>query len=137
MVKYFSQLHRKAQEPGDLNAGPPPAEDPTADLNMDEAPSEEPEGEGDDPDTGKDSVKFKLWAEKEAKKAGYTVEITPSSTGKATKVTMDDSTDIITQKDAIKLAVLLDENTMNWHLMDDPIVKGGGTWMIKFSKVEV
>ena len=110
-----------------------PQEDPTADLEGgDEGGEEQPAAEPE-----KDSVKFKLWAESEAKKAGYTIEVSISTSNKALKVTLDDSTDIITQKDAIKLAVALDSNQQNWHLMDDPIVKGGGTWMIKFAKVEV
>lgn len=147
MIKYFSQMSRRAQDPEtpELDAAPAQEEapvetpsegeiDPTQDLNdLDESTPEtenasEPE---------KDAVKFKLWAEKEAKKAGYTVEIVPSSSNRAVKVNIDDSTDIITQKDAIKLAVALDNNPMSWHLMDDPIVKGGGAWVIKFSKVEV
>lgn len=142
MIKYFSQMRRKAQEPetpppppptSDVPEEAPKEEDPTAELEVeDEGTQQTSQSEN----SGKDAVKFKLWAEEEAKKAGYTVEVLPSTSGKAVKIILDDSTDIITQKDAIKLAVALDENTMDWHLMDDPIVKGGGTWMIKLSKSE-
>lgn len=137
MIKYYSQIKRTSQD--EPTSHPPTSRedasseaDPTAELEtIDEQPKEAPE---DEPE--KDSIKFKLWAEKQAKEAGYTIEVVISSSNKSLKIIIDDSTDIITQKDAIKLAVALDNNEMSWHLMDDPIVKGGGTWILKFSKVE-
>jgi len=141
MIKYFSQMLRKAEEPQQETPMPEAPEtegveeelDPTSELdNLDSGEETEQNPE----DEAKDSVKFNIWAERAAKQAGYTVEVVPSSSNRALKVNIDDTTDIVTQKDAIKLAVLLDDNTMGWQLMDDPIVKTGGAWTIKMSRSE-
>lgn len=132
---------RKAQDPEEapMPEAPetPGAEeelDPTSELdNLDSGGETEQSPE----DEAKDSVKFNIWAERAAKQAGYTVEVVPSSSNRALKVNIDDTTDIVTQKDAIKLAVLLDDNNMGWQLMDDPIVKSGGAWTIKMSRSEI
>lgn len=146
MIKYFSQMHT-AQEPG----AEAPMEAPETEgvknenealpdsLNeLDEEESAAPEEEKTpEDDSAKDTVKFNMWVERTSKQAGYTVEVVPSSSNRALKVNIDDTTDIVTQKDAIKLAVLLDDNTMGWQLMDEPIVKSGGAWTIKMSRSEM
>jgi tetraacyldisaccharide-1-P 4'-kinase len=141
MIKYFSQMLRKAEEPKMPEAPETQGfeeENNISDLEgLDEAPSEETSEPVENEDTAKDTVKFNIWAERTSKQAGYTVEVVPSSSNRALKINIDDSTDIVTQKDAIKLAVLLDDNNMGWQLMDDPIVKSGGAWTIKMSKAEV
>jgi len=149
MIKYFSQMH-KAQEPGQ---DAPVTEAPETEgvkeealdsdsalQGLDEDSEEQPvEGEETEPqdDSAKDTVKFNMWVERTSKQAGYTVEVVPSSSNRSMKVNIDDTTDIITQKDAIKLAVMLEDNNMGWQLMDDPIVKTGGAWTIKMSRTEM
>jgi hypothetical protein len=141
MIKHFSQMRRFAQEPEEnpIPETPDMEDNVTDELDMDDEvkPEESVDETPKDNDSEKNAIKFKLWAEDEAKKNGYTVEITPSSSNRAAKVLIDDSTDIITQKDAVRLSVILDNNTLNWKLMDEPLVKSGGSWVIKFAKTEV
>ena len=145
MIKYFSQMHT-AQEPGaEVPTEAPETEgvkteneafpDSLNELDEEEAAPEEEKTPEED--SAKDTVKFNMWVERTSKQAGYTVEVVPSSSNRALKVNIDDTTDIVTQKDAIKLAVLLDDNTMGWQLMDEPIVKSGGAWTIKMSRAEM
>jgi hypothetical protein len=111
---------------------PPPA--PPAEMKMDEKP-EDPSGkEVSKANPEKDAVKFKLQIEQKASEHGHGVTVTISSTNKTMSVALNAEDDIITQKDAIKLAVSLDDLDPNWRLMDEPLVKAGPSWAIKMTR---
>lgn len=119
-IKYFSEMRTAAPEVPAPEAPAPEA--PSKDVNVPSSPE-------------KDAVKFKLQAEQAAKKFGFAVRVTISSSNKSMMVSIDPGEDIITQRDALKLAVNLDTIDKNWKLMDEPMQKVGGSWGIKLAKV--
>lgn len=132
-IKYFSEIRTAAPEVPPAPEAPK-AEAPAAPA-MDKAP-EVPSSQVETPSSPeKDAVKFKLQAEQAAKKFGFAVRVTISSSNKSMMVSIDPGEDIITQRDALKLAVNLDTIDKGWKLMDEPLQKVGGSWGIKLAKV--
>lgn len=146
-IKYFSEMKTAAPEDTKAPVAPPPpapAEglEPTPDAPPAEAPKapapeeapKTPRKETPSASPEKDAVKFKLQAEQKAKEYGHNVTVTISSTNKTMSIALNAEDDIITQKDALKLAVALEDLDPNWRLMDEPLVKAGPSWAIKMAK---
>lgn len=134
-VKYFSEMRTAAPEvpaPAAPPAKAPEAPAAPAKSPAPEAPSQQVEAP---PSPERDAVKFKLQAEQAAKKHGFSVRVTISSSNKSMMISIDPGEDIITQRDALKLAVNLDTIDKAWKLMDEPLQKVGGSWGIKLAKV--
>lgn len=132
MIKYFSEMRTAAPEVPPAPKAPAEAPAPEAPKAPAPAPSENVDVA---PSPEKDAVKFKLKAEQKAKAEGFSTNITISSSNRSMMVTIDPGDDIITQRDALKLAVTLDAIDKNWRLMDEPLQKASSSWGIKISKV--
>ncbi|MFA5071358.1 MAG: hypothetical protein WC511_03255 [Candidatus Pacearchaeota archaeon] len=147
IVKYFTEMKTAAPETPAAPPAPPAAPDkgPAGDVpppppmpegsEMDAPPEENPatkEVEKANPE--KDAVKFKLQVEQKASEQGHSVTVSISSTNKTMSITLNAEEDIITQKDAIKLAVTVDDLDPNWRLMDEPLQKAGPSWAIRMTR---